>query len=217
MTSLPDEWLTSVARLVELIQEVVESNFVAVTVEGEVSNFSMPASGHWYFTLKDARAQLRAVMFRGRNRLCRIRPGTAAGDLQRQVSVYTSRGEVAAGGRQADCRGARHPAGGLRGSSNSVLPPRGCSLTGASGRCRPSRARSVSSPQRPAPRFTICSTCCGAGRPGCSILLRPVKVQGDGAAEEIAAAIADLNRHGQVDVLIVGRGGGSLEGSVGFQ
>ena len=64
----PPDSLT-VSRLVELIREVVESNFFAVTVEGEVSNFAAPSSGHWYFTLKDGQSQLRAVMFRGRNRL----------------------------------------------------------------------------------------------------------------------------------------------------
>ena len=59
----------TVSGLVALLQEVVESNFVTVTVEGEISNFAAPASGHWYFTLKDSGSQLRSVMFRSRNRL----------------------------------------------------------------------------------------------------------------------------------------------------
>ncbi|MGD9343088.1 MAG: exodeoxyribonuclease VII large subunit, partial [Desulfuromonadales bacterium] len=65
----------SVSDLVGLLQDVVETNFVTVTVEGEISNFTAAASGHWYFTLKDNRAQLRAVMFRGRNRLLHSPPG----------------------------------------------------------------------------------------------------------------------------------------------
>ena len=94
MTSLAAERLT-VSRLVELIREVVESNFFAVTVEGEVSNFSMPASGHWYFTLKDPQGQLRAVMFRGRNRVVPYPPRDGQQVVcSGTVGVYTSRGEL---------------------------------------------------------------------------------------------------------------------------
>ena len=67
MTTAPPK--LSVSGLVELLQDVVETNLVTVTVEGEISNFAAPASGHWYFTLKDSGAQLRGVMFRSRNRL----------------------------------------------------------------------------------------------------------------------------------------------------
>ncbi|MEJ2197911.1 MAG: exodeoxyribonuclease VII large subunit, partial [Desulfuromonadales bacterium] len=85
----------SVSGLVALLQDVVETNFVTVTVEGEISNFAAPASGHWYFTLKDSHAQLRAVMFRSRNRLVRSPPldGVQA-VCSGAVTVYAARGEL---------------------------------------------------------------------------------------------------------------------------
>jgi len=74
---------------------VVESNFFAVTVEGEVSNFAAPTSGHWYFTLKDGQSQLRAVMFRSRNRLVVTPPADGLTMVcTGTVSVYAARGEV---------------------------------------------------------------------------------------------------------------------------
>ena len=210
MTSLPAERLT-VSRLVELIREVVESNFFAVSVEGEVSNFSMPASGHWYFTLKDPQGQLRAVMFRGRNRVVPYPPRDGQQVVcSGTVGVYTSRGEL------QFIVDSLTPAGvGTLQAAFEALKLR----LSAEGLFAEER-------KRPLPAFPrtvgIVTSKTGAAihdmlnvlrrrAPGLHILLRPVKVQGEGAAEEIAEGIADLNRHGGADVLIVGRGGGSLE------
>lgn len=210
MTSLPAERLT-VSRLVELIREVVESNFFAVTVEGEVSNFAAPASGHWYFTLKDAQGQLRAVMFRGRNRGVPYPPRDGQQVVcSGTVGVYASRGELQL------IVDSLVPAG--IGSLQAAFEALKLRL-GEEGLFAEAR-------KRPLPAFPrtvgIVTSPTGAAihdmvnvlrrrAPGLRIILCPVKVQGDGAAEEIAAGIADLNRFGLADVLIVGRGGGSLE------
>jgi exodeoxyribonuclease VII large subunit len=210
MSDLSTERLT-VSRLVELIREVVESNFFAVSVEGEVSNFAAPASGHWYFTLKDAHGQLRAVMFRGRNRSVTYPPR----DGQQvvcggTVGIYANRGE-------------------LQLIVDSLAPAGVGSLQAAFEALKLRLAAEglfAEARKRPLPAFPrtvgIVTSKTGAAihdmlnvlrrrAPGLRIILRPVKVQGEGAAEEIAAGVADLNRHGEADVLIVGRGGGSLE------
>ncbi len=210
MTGLPAERLT-VSRLVELIREVVESNFFAVTVEGEVSNFAVPSSGHWYFTLKDARGQLRAVMFRGRNRLTPYPPRDGQQVIcSGTVGIYTSRGE-------------------LQLIVDSLVPAGVGSLQAAFEALKLRLGEEglfAEARKRPLPAFPrtvgIVTSKTGAAihdmlnvlrrrAPGLRVILRPVKVQGEGAAEEIAAGVADLNRHGLADVLIVGRGGGSLE------
>ena len=201
----------TVSGLVRLLQEVVEANFVEVRVEGEISNFSTPASGHWYFSLKDDRAQLRAVMFRGRNRLVAVPPQ----DGMRvvccgSVGVYAARGEVQLVVESLSVGGV----GDLQKAFEALKARLADEGLFASER------------KRPLPLFPGCvgvvTSATGAAiqdilnvlqrrAPGLRILLRPVKVQGDGAAAEIAAAIADLEQHGAADVLIVGRGGGSLE------
>jgi len=201
----------SVSDLVGLLQEVVETNFVTVTVEGEISNYTAAASGHWYFTLKDNRAQLRAVMFRGQNRLLDSQPkdGTQA-VCSGTVTVYPARGELqmvvesmAVGGRgdlQAAFEALKERLAGeglFSAERKRPLPPFPCSIgivTSASGAAIQDIFNVM---QRRAPDIHL--------------LLRPVRVQGDGAAEEIAEAVSDLNRYGGLDVLIVGRGGGSME------
>ena len=83
----------TVSGLVALLQEVVETNFVTVTVEGEISNFAAPASGHWYFTLKDSGSQLRGVMFRSQNRLVDSPPRDGMQVVcSGTVTVYVARG-----------------------------------------------------------------------------------------------------------------------------
>jgi exodeoxyribonuclease VII large subunit len=201
----------SVSGLVALLQDVVETNFVTVTVEGEISNFATPASGHWYFTLKDSHAQLRAVMFRSRNRLVRSPPldGVQA-VCSGAVTVYAARGELQmvvdslVVGGQGDLQVAFEALkeklaeeGLFSVERKRVLPPFPRSVgivTSASGAAIQDIFNVM---QRRAPDVHL--------------LLCPVRVQGDGAAEEIAEAVRNLNRYGSLDVLIVGRGGGSME------
>ncbi len=201
----------TVSDLVALLQEVVETNFVAVTVEGEISNFSAPASGHWYFTLKDSGAQLRSVMFRSRNRLVETRPRDGLQVVcSGSVTVYAARGEMQL---VVD-----HIAQGGQGQLQAAFEALKAKLA-AEGLFAAERKRPLPvSPQA----VGIVTSATGAAihdllnvlqrrAPEVHLLLRPVKVQGEGAAGEIAAAIDDLNRYGGLDVLIVGRGGGSLE------
>lgn len=203
----------TVSELVALLQEVVEGNFVDVAVEGEVSNFSAPASGHWYFSLKDQRAQLRAVMFRGRNRHLDVRPRDGLRVLCRgSLGIYAARGEVQLIVESLTTSGL----GDLQKAYEELKRK-----LAAEGLFAVER-------KRPLPAFPatigVVTSATGAAihdivnvmrrrAPGLRLLLRPVKVQGEGAAADIAAAIEDFNQlcPSPPDVLIVGRGGGSLE------
>jgi exodeoxyribonuclease VII large subunit len=201
----------SVSRLVALLKETVEENFVHVLVSGEIANFSTPSSGHYYFALKDERAQLRAVMFRMQNRLLSFRPENGMAVMCRgRLSVYSQRGEIQL------LVDALEPLG--VGSQQIALE-----------QLKQRLAREglfAEERKRPLPAFPriigVVTSATGAAihdilnvlrrrGAGLRVMLRPVRVQGEGAATEIAEGIADLNRHGEADVLIVGRGGGSTE------
>jgi exodeoxyribonuclease VII large subunit len=182
-----------------------------VTVAGEIGNFSAPASGHYYFALKDERYQLRAVMFRMHNRALSFVPQNGMEVVARgHMSLYAQRGELQLVVDSLKPRGL--------GSQQLALEQLRARLE-AEGLFDPSR-------KRPLPAFPgtigVVTSASGAAihdmlnvlrrrGSGLRVLLRPVPVQGDDAAPRIAEAIADLNRHGQADVLIVGRGGGSPE------
>ena len=201
----------TVSGLVALLQEVVETNFVAVTVEGELSNFVAPASGHWYFTLKDSGSQLRGVMFRSRNRLVTSLPRDGMQVVcSGTVTVYVARGEMQLVVDSLTLGGQ----GQLQAAFDALKEK-----LANEGLFAVERKRSL--PMFPK-SVGIVTSATGAAihdilnvlrrrAPDVRLLLRPVKVQGDGAAEEIVEAIEDLNRYGGLDVLIVGRGGGSLE------
>lgn len=208
---MSDTMAIPVSRLVALLREVVEENFLAVWVEGEISNFSNPASGHYYFTLKESDAQLRTVMFRAHNRLLRFVPENGLKVVcSGRVSVYPQRGEL-----QFIAEGMEpYGVGGLQ-LAFEQLKESLCA-----------EGLFAAEAKRPLPlhpeTIGIVTSATGAALQdilqilrrrgaGVRILLAPVKVQGEGAAAEIAQAISDLNRHGEADVLIVGRGGGSLE------
>jgi exodeoxyribonuclease VII large subunit len=201
----------TVSRLVALLKETVEDNFVAVWVEGELSNFAAPASGHWYFSLKDDAAQLRSVMFRTQNRMVPFMPENGLQVVCRgRVSVYSQRGELQLVVDEVEPLGA----GRLQLAFEQLK-----ARLGAEGLFAPERKRVL--PPHPTV-IGVVTSATGAAihdilnvlrrrAPGLRVLLRPVRVQGEDAAAEIAAAIDDLNRQGEADVLIVGRGGGSLE------
>ena len=201
----------TVSGLVALLQEVVETNFVTVTVEGEISNFAAPASGHWYFTLKDSGSQLRGVMFRSQNRLVASPPCDGMQVVcSGTVTVYVARGEM-----QLVVNSLTHGGQGQLQAAFEALK-----------RKLASEGLFASDRKRPLPTFPqsvgIVTSATGAAihdilnvlqrrAPDVRLLLKPVRVQGDGAAEDIAKAIEELNQYGGLDVLIVGRGGGSLE------
>lgn len=203
--------ILTVSRLNALLRELVEDNFMQVWVEGEISNFSIPASGHWYFSLKDADAQVRAVMFRAQNRLLGFIPENGMRVVCRgRVSLYPQRGEIQLIVEGLEPRGV----GGLQLAFEQLKNRLAGEGLFAAERKRPlpafPRVVGVVTSATGAAIHDIIQVLRRRGA-GVHVLLRPVRVQGEGAAAEIATAIAELNRQGEAEVLIVGRGGGSLE------
>lgn len=201
----------SVTELTRTIKETLEDRFGAVWVEGEISNLRQPASGHCYFTLKDAQAQLSAVLFRGNQRDLPfvLKDGLnvrACGE----VTVYEARGAY-----QVIVRRMEEAGKGALLEQFEKLKER----LGKEGLFEESGKRPL--PLLPC-HIGVVTSPTGAAildilqvlnrrYPNLHILLAPVRVQGEGAAEEIAAAIRNLNDHGVAQAMIVGRGGGSLE------
>lgn len=201
----------SVSDLNREVKQLLESSIPLLWVGGEISNFAAPSSGHWYFTLKDARAQVRCAMFRGRNRSVRFRPENGREVLLRcRVSLYEGRGEYqlivehmeeagfGALMRQLEQLKAKLRAEGLFETERKKPLP-----------FLPVNIGIVTSPTGAAVRDMI--QVLARRYPAANIQLWPVQVQGQGAAQQIAAAIERAGRSGRHDLLIVGRGGGSLE------
>ena len=202
----------SVSELTRRLQEVLEERFPAVWVEGEISNYRVYGSGHAYFTLKDAESQIRAVLFRNRGRRIKFEPADGLHVMAfGSIEVYPQRGEYQMVIELLEPKGARRPAAGVRAAEGARLQ--------AEGLFEPARKRElprfprkigvVTSPSGAAIRDIL--RVIGRRFGDLHIVIAPCRVQGDGAAEEIAQGLRDLNALGGVDVIIVGRGGGSLE------
>lgn len=212
----------TVSELTAQVRGALENRFASVWVEGEISNFKAHTSGHWYFTIKDEGAQLRATCFRGINRAIRFRP--ADGLLVRvrgRLTVYEPRGDYEIVVEGLDPIGA----GALRVAFEQLrerLAAEGL-FDAALKRplpLLPRRVGVVTSPTGAALR-DILHVLMRRTRT-VSVLVAPTRVQGTGAAREIARAIARLNAHQRaaeaegrsdetIDAIIVGRGGGSVE------
>jgi exodeoxyribonuclease VII large subunit len=182
-----------------------------VLVRGEISNFKRHYSGHCYFTLKDSEATLRAVMFRGRAQLLRFEPKDGfkviAGG---QISVFERDGQYQLYVDQLIPEGV----GELSLAFNQLKDKLAAEGLFDEGRKRPlpmlPRAVGIiTSPTGAALRDIV--TVAKRRHPGVQLVLLPVQVQGPEAPPQIAAAVKTLNRLGQVDVIIAGRGGGSIE------
>lgn len=213
----------TVSELTQQVRAAVETRFRSVWVEGEVSNFRAHTSGHWYFTIKDETAQLRATCFRNTNRAIRFRPTNGLQVRARgRLTVYEPRGEYELEVEGLDPVGAgalrvafeqmreRLSAEGLfdeeRKRPLPLFPRRIAVVTSASGAALRDILTVISRRTR-----TV------------DVLVAPARVQGEGAAQEIVRAIELLNRYhleaiasGReavegVDAIIVGRGGGSIE------
>jgi len=201
----------TVSALTGLIREVLEENFDQVWVEGEISNFASPQSGHCYFTLKDSGAQLRCVMFRGAARTLKFAPKDGMRVLVRgRLTLFEPRGEYQLVAEYLEPQGI----GGLQMAFIQLkekLAKEGLfsELHKREIPKLPRKIGVVTSPTGAAIRDIL--TVLSRRFANLEILISPVRVQGEGAALEIAAAIDDLNRLGGLDVMIVGRGGGSLE------
>jgi len=201
----------SVSELTRRLQEVLEERFPAVWVEGEISNYRLYGSGHAYFTLKDAESQIRAVLFRNRGRRIKFEPGDGLHVMAfGSIEVYPQRGEYQLVIELLEPKGlgalqlafdqlkTRLAAEGLFEQARKRELPR-----------FPRQIGVVTSPSGAAIRDIL--RVIGRRFGDLHIVIAPCRVQGDGAAEEIVQGIRDLNALGGVDVIIVGRGGGSLE------
>jgi exodeoxyribonuclease VII large subunit len=208
---MPPRMIWSVSDLTARIRDLLARDFTDVLVEGEVSNAHPAQSGHLYFTLKDARAQVRCVCFRSQLVRLKFRPEDGLHVTVRgSLGVYEMRGEyqiyvehvepVGLGALQLafeqlkkrlEAEGLFHP------DRKKPLPmlPRSVGL--------------VTSPSGAAVRDIVLIL--RRRFPNLHLILYPVRVQGEGAASEIVAAIKYMNRKQLVDVVIVARGGGSLE------
>lgn len=201
----------TVSALTAEITDILETNFGEIWVEGEVSNFRVPPSGHFYFTLKDESSQIQAVIFRSQARFLHFQPEDGLSVICRaRVSVYAQRGQYQLITDWIEPRGLgslqlafdqlkrRLEAEGLFDPSRKKPLP-----------LLPKKIGIVTSPTGAVIRdmLTILRRQCE----NVSALIYPVRVQGEGASEEIARGISSLDQETDVDVIVVARGGGSLE------
>jgi exodeoxyribonuclease VII large subunit len=201
----------SIGEFSRLVKELLEQAFPLAWVSGEVSNLGRPASGHVYFTLKDAQAQLRCVMFRGVASRARfeLRDGLEV-IVQGRVSVYLARGEYQLSVEEIRPKGI----GALELAFRQLREKLSAEGLFEPGRKKPlprfpRRIVLITSPTGAAVRDML--EILGRRWPLTEVWISPVRVQGDDAAAEIAAALRMVNRLTGIDAIIVGRGGGSLE------
>ena len=201
----------TVSGLNQSVREWLEEGFTLIWVEGELSNLARPTSGHWYFSLKDDAAQVRCAMFRGRNRMVDFAPENGAQVLiLARVGLYEARGEYQLIIEEMEAAGD----GALRRAYEALKKKLSAEGLFDSERKRPlpSLPRQIgviTSPTGAAIRDILAVT--GRRFPGIPILLYPVPVQGETAAGEIARMIDLAGARAECDVLILARGGGSLE------
>ena len=213
---LPQDIVFSVSQITDLIKEILETSFRTITIEGEISNWRPSAAGHIYFTLKDNAAQIKAVIFRGAAMKLNFRPKD--GDKVRctgSLSVYAPQGnyqiivntmEIAGAGnilQMLEERKRKLAAEGLFDDSRKKPLP-----------LMPKTIGVVTSPTGAAIRDILNVT--KRRNPGINIIVLPAIVQGDGAAQTICKMIEIANFYELCDLLIVGRGGGSLEDLLPF-
>lgn len=206
-----DVHIYTVSELTKSIKCLLEDAFPAVWVEGEISNFSASSAGHIYFTLKDGLSQISCALFKNVSYKLKFKPGDGLKILCfGRISVYGPRGSYQLIVERVEPKGL----GALQLAFEQLkekLNKEG--LFDPSGKKQlpylPTRIGVVTSPTGAAIRDILNVTT--RRFQNIEILINPVRVQGKGAAEEIAKAIREFNEFGQVDVLIVGRGGGSVE------
>ena len=206
-----DQTVFSVSELNSAVARLLEQEFAWIWVEGEISNLATPASGHIYFTLKDSGAQVRCAMFRGRNRELTFRPGNGSQVLVRcKVSLYEVRGDY----QLIVDRMQEAGAGALQRKYEELKQK-----LAAEGLFSEDAKQAI--PEIPACIGVITSRTGAAIRDVLSVIARrfpsvpvklfPVPVQGEEAAPAICRALALAQQHGGCDVLLLVRGGGSLE------
>lgn len=211
MSSLQSPAIFTVSRLNQTVRSLLEREMGQVWITGEISNFSQPASGHWYFTLKDDTAQVRGAMFRNSNRRVTFRPQHGQQVLVRaSVTLYDPRGDY-----QIIVESMQPAGEGLLQQKYEQLK----AALSAEGLFDQQFKKSL--PQ-PAHCIGVITSKTGAALhdilhvlkrrdPSLPVVIYPTAVQGDDAPGQIVRAIELANARQECDVLIVGRGGGSLE------
>ena len=208
---LPFRYILTVSELTQEIKDILEDKFPDVWVEGEISNLRIPPSGHIYFTLKDDLSQIRAVLFKRQARTLRFVPEDGLHTICRgRVSLYEKRGDYQLILETIEPKGIgalqlaflqlkeRLEKEGLFDSAHKKPGP-----------MIPQKIGIVTSPTGAVIQDML--HILGRRFENLHILLYPVRVQGEGVSSEIAEAIKYFNQRTEVDVIIVGRGGGSLE------
>ena len=204
-----DRHIFTVSQLNRESRELLEGTFPWIWIEGEISNLACPASGHWYFTLKDDRAQLRCAMFRGRNKTTGFTPENGSQILVRgHVSLYEARGDFQLIAEQMEEAGA----GALQRAFEELKTR--LDKEGLFKRKRPLPGLPrcigvITSPSGAAIRDIL--SILQRRFPAIPVIIYPTPVQGKAASNEIIGAINKAGQRGECDVLIIARGGGSLE------
>ncbi len=211
LEGIPGREIYTVSQLNHEARLLLEDSFPLIWVEGEISNFARPASGHWYLTLKDEAAQVRCAMFRTRNRLVRFTPQNGMHVLVRaRISLYEARGDYQLIIEHMEDAGD----GALRLAFEQLKqrlaeeglfdPGRRLSLPGL-----PRRIGVITSPSGAAIRDIL--SVLQRRFPAIPVVIYPTQVQGKEAAAHIARMITLAAQRAECDVLILARGGGSLE------
>jgi exodeoxyribonuclease VII large subunit len=212
----PARRIWKISDLVGAVCTELERAYTDVFLEGEISNYRPAESGHLYFTLKDSGAQIRAVMFRSQARLLRFRPENGLEVIARgRVTVYEARGELQFSAEYLEPKGA----GALQVAFEQLK-----AKLGAEGLFDPARKKPLPALPR---RIGIITSPRGAAiqdmlhilrrrHETVSVLIYPAQVQGEAAPAEIIAGVRYFNHAGGVEVVIIARGGGSLEDLAAF-
>ena len=212
----PERRVWKVRDLVAAVRTHIEREYSDAWVEGEISNFRAPDSGHLYFTLKDGNAQIRVVMFRSSARLLRFRPTDGLQVVVRgRITVYEERGELQISAEYIEPKGA--------GSLQLAFEQLKAKLE-AEGLFAAERKKTI--PALPSRIGVVTSTQAAALRDilnvlqrrhhSVNVLIYQAQVQGDAASHEVAEGVRFFNQNGNVDVIVVARGGGSAEDLASF-
>ena len=212
----PERRVWKVRDLVAAVRSHIEREYSDAWVEGEISNFRAPDSGHLYFTLKDGNAQIRVVMFRSSARLLRFRPADGLQVVVRgRITVYEERGELQISAEYIEPKGA--------GSLQLAFEQLKAKLE-AEGLFAAERKKTI--PALPSRIGVVTSTQAAALRDilnvlqrrhhSVNVLIYHAQVQGEAASYEVAAGVRFFNQHDNVDVIVVARGGGSAEDLASF-
>jgi exodeoxyribonuclease VII large subunit len=212
----PERRVWKVRDLVAAVRSHIEREYSDAWVEGEISNFRAPDSGHLYFTLKDGNAQVRVVMFRSSARLLRFRPADGLQVVVRgRVTVYEERGELQISAEYLEPKGA----GSLQLAFEQLKAKLEAEGLFAAERKKPiptlpSRIGIVTSAQAAALRDIL--NVLQRRHHSVNVLIYHAQVQGEAASHEVAAGVRFFIQHDNVDVIVIARGGGSAEDLASF-